>query len=285
MRKRYFSIFAFAYSKTPLKLFYTGLLLFWAGALLSPAGGLQAQQTRNITPEITNAENPLLVERLQELAWQNYEQGRIPEIRVRMAEQEIRNRRWEWFNAITFTYNYTPNFFVEEDNPSRVNRLGLGFVISLGSLAKVPGRIRMAKLDRALASQQVEVQRKDTQNQVVQRYAFYIASAELYQLQLEAVENTTATVNSVRQRFERGDLTVEELQRAEEYLIGARERLIKARTDFFKARYDVEELIGVPLDSVFQEFAEEPLPEEDTPDEEGQNEGDEADAANDPQQN
>ena len=229
---------------------------------LIQAATAYGQQTRNILPEIENAENPELVDRLMELAWENYEQGRIPEIRVRMAEQEIRNRRWEWFNAVTLTYNYTPNIFLPEQDTGNIGRFGLGLVVSLGSLAKVPGRIRMAKLDRALASQQVEVQRKDTQNQVVQRYTFFIASAELYQLQLEAVENTTATVNSVRQRFERGDLTVEELQRAEEYLIGARERLIKARTDFFKARYDVEELLGVPLERVFQEFAEEQAQEQ-----------------------
>lgn len=252
------------------------------GILLSAASGLQAQQTLNVLPEIPNSESPEIVERLMELAWQNYEQGRIPEIRVRMAEQEIRNRRWEWFNAVTFTYNYTPNLFIEQQDPGRTSRIGIGLVVSLGTLAKVPGRIRMAKLDRSLASQQVQVQRKDTQNQVVQRYAFYIESAELYQLQLEAVENTTATVNSVRQRFERGDLTVEELQRAEEYLIGARERLIKARTDFFKAGYDVEELIGVPLETVFQEFSEEPPLEEEAPE---APEPDEAEAPNDTQQN
>lgn len=237
------------------------LLLLACAALVCQPQELNAQETRNIIAEFPDAESPEIVERLMQLAWENYEQGRIPEIRVRMAEQEIRNRRWEWFNALTFTYNYTPNLFLPEDDPSNIGRFGIGLVVSLGSLAKVPGRVRMAKLDRRLALQQVEVQRKDTQNQVIQRYAFFIESAELYQLQLEAVENTTSTVNSVRQRFERGDLTVEELQRAEEYLIGARERLIKARTDFFKARYDVEELIGVPLETVFEDEPEE-QPEE-----------------------
>lgn len=243
-------------------LVFYSLLLF----LILPAPMMA--QVPNIEPSLPGSQSPEVVERLKELAWENHESRRISELQLQMAKQEIKNRRWEWLDALSFTYNYSPDFLFEE-NAGRSASLGIGVVVRLGNLAQVPGRVRMAKLERAVATSEIQVQRKDIQNQVIQRYAFYLESMERYELYVEAVENTYSTVESARLRFERGDMNVDELQRAEDYLTGRRQQLIQARTDFFKARIDVEELIGVPLEQVFeilpgmQEEAEvEPEPEQ-----------------------
>lgn len=222
-------------------------------------------QIPNIDPNLPGSQSPEIVERLKELAWENHESRQVSELQLQMAKQEIQNRRWEWLDALSLTYNYSPDFLFEED-AGRSSRLGIGVVVRLGNLAQVPGRVRMAKLERAVASSEIDIKRKDIQNQVIQRYAFYLESMERYELYVESVENTYSTVESARQRFERGDMNVDELQRAEDYLTGRRQQLIQARTDFFKARIDVEELIGVPIEQVFEILPEmqqqaEPEPE------------------------
>jgi len=209
-------------------------------------------QVPHIVSEIDGAESYEMVQKIQQLAWDNYEGNRITEIRFDIASQEVRNRRWEWFNAVNLNYTYFPEFATAQETRDQFGRFGVGISLNLGSLAQTPGRIRVAQLERAIAREEIEVQRKMINNEVMQRYSFFIQSAERLQLQAEAVENSKSTADLVRDRFSRGEIDIEELQRAEESLVADRERLIIARTDYFRARYDVEELIGVSLQTLFE---------------------------------
>ncbi len=209
-------------------------------------------QVPHLVSEIEAAESSEVVQKLRELAWDNYEANRVSEIRFDIADQEVRNRRLEWFNAVNFNYTYYPQFVSDQEFRDQFGRFGIGLSVNLGTLVQTPGRVRIARFERSIAREEIEIQRKMIQNEVVQRYAFFLQSAERLQLQAEAVENSKSTVDMVRDRFSRGEIDVEQLQRAEEFLVSDRERLIMARTDYFKARYDVEEIIGVPLQTLFE---------------------------------
>lgn len=239
------------YHAVPKRCYAVVFVLVLSSLIHLTSSNPATAQVPNIDPTLPGSQSPEIVQRLKELAWENHESRQVSELQLQMAQQEIKNRRWEWLDALSLTYNYSPDFLFQED-AGRSSRLGLGVVVRLGNLAQVPGRVRMAKLERAVATSEIEIQRKDIQNQVIQRYAFYLESMERYELFVESVENTYSTVESARQRFQRGDMDVDELQRAEDYLTGRRQQLIQARTDFFKARVDVEELIGVPLEQVFE---------------------------------
>lgn len=212
-----------------------------------------AAQALNVRTEVENGDDPRVIARLQQLAWENHESNRVAETLVVRSNYGVRNARLEWLDAFTFTYNFYPEQLQDQAGPDLFNRAGIAFNINLGRLARTPGRIRMAVAERDVYRYELEIQRKRINNEIIQRYSFLLLSAELYQLFLEAVENSQATVNMIRERFEMGDLNVEQLQRGEEYLILDRQRLITARTDFFKARFAVEELIGVPIASVFED--------------------------------
>lgn len=222
-------------------------------------------QSLNVQTEVENGDDPRVIARLQQLAWENHESNRVAETLVIRSNYGVRNARLEWLDAFTFTYNFYPEQLQDQTGPQLFNRAGIAFNINLGRIARTPGRIRMAIAERDVYRYELDIQKKRMNNEIIQRYSFFLQSAELYQLFLEAVENSQSTVNLVRERFEMGDLNIEQLQRGEEYLILDRQRLITARTDFFKARFAVEELIGVPISTVFEDiFGDEPLesPEE-----------------------
>jgi len=220
-------------------------------ALLMQAGSAGAQAL-NVLPQIDEAESPRVVAKLQQLAWENYEANRVAELLVERAIQLRRNTQLEWLDAFNLSYTYYPDFLQQQGSPEIYSRFGLGVTVNIGRLARTPGRIRVASTDIDISKQELEIQRKRIHNQVIQEYAFFLESAERYQLMIEAVENSSSTVQLVRERFEQGDIGVEELQRAEEYLIQDRQRLIVARTDFFKSRFSVQELIGVPIETIFE---------------------------------
>lgn len=211
-------------------------------------------QALNVRTEVERGDDPRVIARLQQLAWENHESNRVAEMLVVRSNYGVRNARLEWLDAFTFTYNFYPEQLQDQGGPDLFNRAGIAFNINLGRIARTPGRIRMAVAERDVYRYELEIQRKRMNNEIIQRYSFFLLSAELYQLFLEAVENSQAVVNMVRERFEMGDLNIEQLQRGEEYLILDRQRLITARTDFFKARFAVEEYIGVPIASVFEEI-------------------------------
>ncbi|AXJ00306.1 Outer membrane efflux protein [Cyclonatronum proteinivorum] len=254
-------------------------LLIALGLIVVTVNSEQASaQVLNVQTEVDRGDDPKIIARLQQLAWENHESNRVAETLVVQSNYGVRNARLEWLDAFTFTYNFYPEQLQDQAGPDLFNRAGIAFNINLGRLARTPGRIRMAIAERDLYRYELEVQRKRIFNDVIDRYSFFLLSAELYQLFLEAVENSQSTVNLVRERFEAGDLNIEQLQRGEEYLILDRQRLITARTDFFKARFAVEELIGVPIASVFEDvfgddFADDADGEEHDDDEgEGNNE-------------
>ncbi|MCH8486180.1 MAG: TolC family protein [Candidatus Cyclonatronum sp.] len=255
-------------------------LLFLMGALIVFLQPMQTHgQALNVRTEVERGDDPRLVARLQQLAWENHESNRVAEALVVRSSYGVRNARLEWLDAFTFTYNFYPEQLQDQGGPDLFNRAGIAFNINLGRLARTPGRIRMAISERDVYRYELEVQRKRMNNEIIQRYSFFLLSAELYQLFLEAVENSQAVVNQVRERFEMGDLNIEQLQRGEEYLILDRQRLITARTDFFKARFAVEELIGVPIASVFEEVFGDDLIESNTNGQDGAQPGNETDGS------
>ncbi|MCH8566884.1 MAG: TolC family protein [Balneolales bacterium] len=210
-------------------------------------------QAFNVNPMLERSESPEIIAKLQDLAWENYEAFRVSELLIDRSGVAIRNARLEWFDALDIVYNYYPDWFIEEGSPDLYSRFGISVRLNLGRIFRTPGRIRIAKIDERIFRNELSIQRKRINRELMEHYSFFLQSAERLQLMIEAVENSQSTVESVRQRFERGDLDVQAMQRAEEYLVQERLRLIVARTDFFKSRYAVEEIIGVPIETVFME--------------------------------
>ncbi len=204
--------------------------------------------------QLLDEEETAFLEELKKLAWDNYEQNRIPEIRTRQAQLEIRQRRLEWFNALNVSYVYYPEFTstVDPAQNENLSRFGLGFNINIGSLMRVPGRVRDARLDLEAARYTEDIQKKMIDAQVIDRYAVYKMNLELTQLHEEAVDNARSMLELVRQQFEMGEVPFEDLQRATEMVTQSRERLITARNDLLKAKGHLEELTGVPLEEVYQ---------------------------------
>jgi len=219
-----------------IKQILTIMLLFCALSFFGHSAQAQVQ----------SADEMAFIERLKELAWENYPEFRWHDYEVRRFGVIMRQRRLEMIEAITFNYN----FFGADRNNDIAPIAGFGFSVNLGRFFYTGARVRDARYLREQARARRDLDRVRIAMEVIERYSFYKRSLELTELQAEALENNRQTMRMMQRQFEEGEIPLIEFQRASDAFVEDMKLYITNKNDLLKGKLELEQLVGKRLEEI-----------------------------------
>lgn len=208
--------------------------------------GVKAQET--IMDEI----NYNQLEKFIQMAKEYYPQRRILNEQENIAKNAHTMVNVSYLDLFNANYYYRPDEkeAINPENPYVTNGFQFGINLSLGDYLQKPFQAKSAKSNIKIA--QLEKQILDTQleKEVKNRYYNYIQ--QLRELKLKTVEaqDINGTFQSITNRFEKGEITIEEYNTARAAVSGVASTKMQTELDYLRAKDDLEEIIGVKLSEI-----------------------------------
>lgn len=196
------------------------------------------------------------VERLVQLAWQNYPDNEIVQRQVIIAEKNVSLSKWSWLENLSASGNLNEFTINPPDDEGNFNnffpRYNFGARISLDIL-NTPTRVRVAKEELNIAQAEVNKQKLQVRAIIYRLYEEYKIAKQMYEIQSQSSEDSYTLYTLAEQNFKEGEISVEEYTKAGELYNADRVKLIRAESNLVLARINIEELIGVSFNVVINE--------------------------------
>ncbi|HWK56115.1 MAG TPA: TolC family protein [Parapedobacter sp.] len=189
------------------------------------------------------------LDRLIELAIENYPQRKIMDSRESLAKSTLNGARVSYFDALNASYFYRPESktAIDPANPYVVNGWQLGVTLNPGTLLQKPFQVKQAKKAYEIAKLETQEYRLQLTNEVKSRYYDYVLSLSELKSQTQAAQDAEALFEDARLKYERNEIERSEYSSAREayYLTNSEFRL--AEIAFLKTKDLLEQLIGVKV--------------------------------------
>lgn len=170
---------------------------------------------------------------------------------VRVAQNNIQRTQLSWFEALGLYYFYLPNQTnTGNNNLFLLNGFQLGLSLNLGTMLQKPAQVRISRSQLQVAELQKEEYLLNLDAQVKDRYFRYIQQGVLLKLRTQAVLDAETNVNSMRNRFERGQETLENLNRAQILMNEQQQERLEAEYQWMSAKGFLEELLNKKLEEI-----------------------------------
>jgi outer membrane protein TolC len=182
----------------------------------------------------------------------NYPKVKAYERSIDIARLNVQKANLDWLNILSFIYLYNPAGTAGQTTAqtSILNGFQAGFSLSIGSILQKPGEIRAAKQQLRIAHLSQEEYNLNIEAIVQQRYFTYIQQKTLLSWKIKDLQNMENTLKDIRYKFEKGEETFENYNKAQtSYSSGVQTR-IQAEGAFLLAKSSLEEIIGTKLDSL-----------------------------------
>lgn len=185
---------------------------------------------------------------LVQLAWLNNPSNDALSYKLNIADQEIRNARLGWWEAVGVQVSYNP-VTAEIDGQSIFPEISYGAVIRLESLITTPGKIRIAKEKFKIAQTDVDQEKLRIRAETLQRYRKYQLALEILKVRTKMEEDANANFQFQSSLFTKTEASFEDYNAAYNAYHTAVESRLKAETDVEIAKIMIEEVIGIPLET------------------------------------
>jgi outer membrane protein TolC len=241
---------------------FTTLLIVSAFLFLAGINRVAAQST--IVDDISE---PYL-EKLINTAKANYPHVKSLGNRVTIAQSNVNRSKLSYFDVLTFSYVYQPNttFNLNTLQPTTVggtttpaatnNQTSLfkgaqfGLFFNLGAYLQKPYAVKQARQELANANIDVQEYLITLSTQVKKRYFLYLQKLAALKLQAQATIDAENVMKDVKYKFEKGEETLDNYNKARITLTQQNQSKITAETDLFLAKVDLEELLGEKLENI-----------------------------------
>jgi outer membrane protein TolC len=217
-------------------------ILFCFCFLLSPL--IQAQES-----VLTEISYPYL-EKLIAAAKTNYPRVKVYESKTEIAKLAVKKARLDWFNIFTLTYLYSPNNSTTLVNPTLLNGFQVGGFTSIGNIFQKPVVIKTAREDYNVAMLNQEEYLVNLEAMVKQRYYNYVQQKSILNWRVKTSEYAQSALNEIKHKFEKGEDGYENYNKAISYYSNTIQFKMEAEGAFLIAKSNLEELIGVKLESI-----------------------------------
>ena len=203
-------------------------------------------QTRSALPD------SVIEQRLVELAW-NGPEVQTTEHRSKVYEYQLKNAKNQWMNLLTFSLNYNDQT-LKQTTPTTSDiypKYFFGLNIPLGTLlSRTPVKaanegIEIGKLD------QEQVKRK-LRADVLTKYREYKAQSELVDLSTASINDIEATLDDVKLKFQKNEVTFEALNQVQQTRNSERAKIINLKLQQEVIKLEIERIIGTSLESVLK---------------------------------
>lgn len=185
---------------------------------------------------------------LVQLAWLNNPSNDALLYKLNIADQEIKNARQGWWEAVGMQVNYNPTA-QEIDGRPIFPEISYGAVIRINPLITTPGQIRIAKENFKIAQSEVDQQKLRIRSETLQRYRKYELALEILKVRTKIEEDANANFQFQSGLFKKLEATFEDYNSAYNAYHQAVESRLEAETDVEIAKIMIEEVIGIPLET------------------------------------
>ncbi|WDF53689.1 TolC family protein [Mucilaginibacter sp. KACC 22063] len=220
---------------------------------------LKAQES--IIPDINEA----YLNKLIEVSKANYPRVRANQNRVSVAKENISKAKISYLDAFTISYVYQPHSATIVATPginttgtsstttqsySYFNGLQVGLFFNPGYFFQKPATIRQAKAELQVAQSESDEYMLTLTNEVKKRYYLYIQRTAEVKLQTQSAMDAAELVKSIRHKFEKGEETYDNYNKAQATLSDRNQSRILAETNLLIAKSDLEEILGDKLENI-----------------------------------
>lgn len=191
-----------------------------------------------------------LLQKLVQTAKANYPRVKQLEHQTLANKAGLDATKMAWFDIFSFSYLYSPNNSTTLVNPSLFNGYQIGVNINIGSILQKAPNIRRAREEYYVVQQQQAEYMLNLEAMVKQRYFVYIQQLASIRLRTYTVIDLEATMKDIRYKYEKGEATLDELNRSLIALADQNNAKVTAESAFLVAKSSLEELLGKPLEEI-----------------------------------
>jgi len=194
-------------------------------------------------------------EKLVQLAYQN------PDLKVRVyekqrAEYELNKAKGNWLNYVTASANIndvtTGRYKNSGDYRAQVYYplWNVGINVPLGSLVGKGSDVKVARANVNIASAQEESAKRQIKAMVLSKYHDYLMDKQLLAMQTEITEDDFAAFTQAESKLAAGSISYDAYTSASQLYNNDRTKKLNLERDLANVKLEIEELIGVKLETV-----------------------------------
>lgn len=193
------------------------------------------------------------LEKLIDAAKENYPRVRAMSKQVDIAHVDITKAKLGWFQPLSVSYFYMPPWGIDQNNaPFLFNGFQFGITLNVGALIQTPSDIKKAKLQKEVSQLNKDEYLLSLNTEVKTRYFAFIASKSVLNARLKASLDANTLQKDLKFRYQKGEISFDELTRSNTEVIQQNISRITAEQAYLTTVASLEEIIGVPLDTVIQ---------------------------------
>lgn len=203
-----------------------------------------------ILPEGTFTED--IREKLVRIAWRNYPANEIFEREITIADKELVQAKWSWFENVGAQANineFTINPGVN-DRAAFYPKYNFSARVTIGMFADIPAEIRKMREGVEISKAKLNQQKIDLRAEVLTRYQEYLMQEKLLETQIKNSEDAFSSYSLAEQQFKNGQITLEDYNLHLENYNNEQILKIRAETEYQIALISLEQLLGVKLEDV-----------------------------------
>lgn len=212
------------------------------------------KQSANAQESIVQDISEVYVDKLVNVARQNYPRVKSFQSRVDVAKANVSIASVSIFDALSLSYIYQPEnvTVVDPSNPGTrfFQGLQLGVFINLGTILRTPMNIKRAKAERRVAESERDEYQLTLAAEVKRRYYLYIQRVGQLKTQTRAWQESENGIKDIEYRYKKGEATFETFNTAQVQLTQRRTQKIEAEANVFISKSDLEEMLGEKLENI-----------------------------------
>ena len=196
-------------------------------------------------------------EKIVYLAWNNKPQSKILENNISIARSNVQLSKVNWLNNIRVSANINefviaPSSDIQRQRAQFWPLYNIGASIALGEFFTNPQLVKISKIEYDNQLQNLYSGKLAVRAEALRAYSNYRLAKEIYKIQLETTEEIFSNYKLVEERFKNGEVLIEEYNQSLKNFNEARVASLKAEQSLDLARINLEEIIGVPLESILE---------------------------------
>ena len=212
--------------------------------LLLSASLVKAQES--MMPAVSFA----MLDKLIAKAKENYPKMRYYQHKVEVSTNNVNRVKMSWFDALTFSYIYSPNGTSTATNPVGLSGYQAGFYLNFGTLLAKPASVKLAKAELGMAKDEEDEYNLNIEFQVKERYYNFIEKLTLLNLRTKASEDAESSQKQLKYKFEKGEETYDNYSKSLVLFLLSTQNKIEAEGSLLTSKIKLEEIIGDKLENI-----------------------------------
>lgn len=191
-----------------------------------------------------------LLERMINLAKENYPKAKSFERQIAIAETQLKNSKVAWFDVLNFAYMRNQNLSATNTNAYLLNGYQYGLNLNLGGLLQKGNQVRTSRQHLDIAHLEKKEYDLILENTVKEKYFVYTQRLTNLKIRIKAAQDAENLLQLVTSKFEKGEETFENYNSALSAVNSANQNRIDMEAQLLIAKAELEALIGTKLEEL-----------------------------------